>query len=278
MNPVAAAVIHGIGVSKPGYAKPIIDGIRREFDTAVKASAAKSAPPDAIFFKEVLWDDVVAARQRELAVILRKGFDAQPQSGFSAFWGAVFSGPKKLINWLRTDFAAEFVSDVLSYRDRDVYGLIHHKIFQELAEFSGGNKLPLTLITHSLGTVIASDFIYDRQKKGAGDTRWILSNFFTLGSPIALFALQYGGAQVFKSPVHVEDPSGVWVNLYDKDDPIAYPLKSLNEFYDKAVARDLLVNTGIFGAAHTHYFENRQVQQTIGRKLAADWLKINGLT
>lgn len=276
MNPVAAAVIHGIGVTRPGYAKPIIDGIRREFEAHLKSLKISDVSADALVFKEVLWDDVVAIRQRELAVILRKGFDAEPKSGFTAFLGAIFSGPKKMINWLRTDFAAEFVQDVLSYRDREVYSLVHHKVSQELAALPfGAAKIPLTLITHSLGTVIASDFIYDRQKKGTIDPRWTFSNFFTLGSPIALFALQYGGAEVFKSPVKVEDPSGAWVNIYDRDDPIGYPLKTLNEFYDRAVAKDLLVNTGVFGAAHTHYFENREVQQAIGAKLAEDWIRIN---
>lgn len=276
MNPVACAVIHGIGVTEPGYSKTLTEGIRREFAAHLKSLKITDLTPDALIFREIIWDDVVAVRQKELASILRKGFAAEPKSKWVTFWGTIFSGPKKMINALRTDFAAEYVEDILSYRDGKVYTLIHDRIRQQLGELPfSDQKLPLTLVTHSLGTVIGSDFIYDRQHSVLFDSQWTFSNFFTLGSPIALFALQYGGAQVFKNPIHVEDPQGVWMNIYDRDDPIGYPLKTLNEFYDQAVFKDVLVSTGIFGVSHKHYFENKDVQETIGRKLAEDWVRIN---
>lgn len=91
---------------------------------------------------------------------------------------------------------------------------------------------------------------------------------------MALFALQYG-IELFKSPIHVEDAQGHWTNIFDLDDPIAYPLKNLNDAYEKAVHLDCQVNTGGFGVSHVRYFGNRIVQETIAKKLAADWLRMN---
>ncbi len=132
------------------------------------------------------------------------------------------------------------------------------------------------MIAHSLGTVISSDFVYD-QLKGTGvlHQRFLFSNFFTLGSPIALFALQYG-IELFKSPIRLECKDGKWINIFDLDDPVAYPLKNLNQAYDAAVNVDYEVNTGGFGISHTRYFQNQIVQELIAQKLAQDWLQING--
>lgn len=93
-------------------------------------------------------------------------------------------------------------------------------------------------------------------------------------SLMALFALQYG-IDLFKSPMHVEDTEGQWINIFDLDDPIAYPLKNLNDAYAKAVPVDRPVNTGGFGVSHTRYFGDSEAQETIAGKLGVDWLRLN---
>ncbi|MGE5279388.1 MAG: hypothetical protein ACM3L6_01415, partial [Deltaproteobacteria bacterium] len=125
----------------------------------------------------------------------------------------------------------------------------------------------------SLGTVIASDFIWDCQFKGLMKP-FALGNVFTMGSPIALFALRYG-AELFNQPIEVKAP-GRWVNILDADDPIAYPLKPLNKEYDHAVLADREVSVGPLGVAHTRYWNAPVVHALIGRKLALDWLRADG--
>ena len=100
-----------------------------------------------------------------------------------------------------------------------------------------------------------------------------MSNFFTMGSPLALFALRYG-AELFNKPINV-DGAGRWVNILDKDDPIAYPLRELNEEYKAVVLADLEVNVGLWGIAHVQYWKNQSVHRIIAAKLALDWLRIN---
>ena len=165
--------------------------------------------------------------------------------------------------------------DVIAYLNPDVKARIHDRIKEDLKRLEvRAGQGPVTIISHSLGTVIASDFVYDRQKHQ--DVQGFqLANFFTMGSPIALFALRYGGPEVFDDPIHMDIPDGEWINILDADDPIAYPLKSLNAVYDQAVSADQEVNTGLFGLSHTRYWKTLAVHQIIAKKLAKDWIKLN---
>lgn len=65
----------------------------------------------------------------------------------------------------------------------------------------------------------------------------------------------------------LEDASGVWFNVFDKDDPIGYPLKCLNEAYRSVVTGDVFVGTGLFGLSHTGYFKSRDVHRLIAERL-----------
>jgi hypothetical protein len=171
----------------------------------------------------------------------------------------------------------------------DKYGEIQHRFaasIRRAAEGTGGEEARLTLIAHSLGTVIASDGLYDLLKAQAFPANLRLANVFTLGSPIALYALRYGLAN-FTKPIRPE----VWVNFYYPQDVIGYPLKPLNEAYAQAVTEDVLLlpreGTGVLSGvarmfaarlpgvgpvlAHSWYFTNRRVIERIGRTLAEQW-------
>lgn len=144
----------------------------------------------------------------------------------------------------------------------------------------------LTVIAHSLGTVIASDGIYDLEKTRAFPANLRLTNLFTLGSPIALFGLRYGLAN-FTKPIHPP----VWVNFSYPQDVIGYPLKPLNDAYAQAVTEDVLLlpsesADGLKGLgrmftarlpgvgavlSHSWYFTDPHVIRRIGQTLAAQW-------
>ena len=145
----------------------------------------------------------------------------------------------------------------------------------------GSGKAPLTFITHSLGTVIASDFIYDRSKERRLKSlegfheRFYLENIFTIGSPLALFSLRYNGPEAFQNPIHVESSFGRWLNIYDGDDPVGMPLRPLNDAYKSAVSRDIKVESGIYGLSHIGYFTKSKTLDIIAKKLALDWMRLN---
>lgn len=281
MPKIYAIIVHGIGKAEPGYAASLIKGLKKRFTGHVrKILKTNNDYADELVVKEIVWDDILAKNQERLAVILKKGFAVQRAGIARSFSKKIFFLPSKWMLKLRTDFAAESVSDIIGYYNDLAYERIHERLLNEINSFAdipapAGEKQSLSIIAHSLGTVISSDFVYDRQKAyGALHENFVLNNFFTLGSPMALFALQYG-VELFKYPIHVEDSSGQWTNIFDLDDPIAYPLRNLNDAYEKAVRLDCQVNTGGFGVSHMRYFDDGEVQETIAAKLAADWLRLN---
>ncbi len=274
-------IVHGIGRPLPGYAAPLMQGLREKFNfflqTQLKSKADFSNELD---MREVIWDGVLAENQAKLAGLLKKGFNDNQAHGFRSVLTKVFSFVTRPLLKLRTDFAAEAIGDIIGYKNSEAYPRIQ-QCFVDVIDrilplsINPADKQHLTVIAHSLGTVISSDFIYDRQKKfGQVHENFAFCNLFTLGSPLALFALQYG-IELFKSPIRLEDSSGQWINIFDLDDPVAYPLKNLNKAYNQAVSADQEVNTGGFGISHTRYFENSNVQELIAKKLAQDWLILN---
>ena len=268
-------VVHGIGKAKAGYAAELIKGLKEKFSARVrKILKTNDDYADELIIKEIVWDDILAKNQEQLAAILKKGFAAQKIGPVRSFFKSIFFFFSKGMMWLRTDFAAESVSDIIGYDNDLAYDKIHERLLEEMNSLVVSNeKHSFSIIAHSLGTVIASDFVYDNQKKhGVLHEKFVFNNFFTLGSPLALFALQYG-IELFKSPIRIENPTGQWINIFDLDDPIAYPLRNLNDAYERAVHLDCQVNTGGFGVSHTRYFNNQYVQETIAAKLAEDWVR-----
>ncbi len=114
----------------------------------------------------------------------------------------------------------------------------------------------------------------------------IFSNFFTLGSPIAIYANRFYNHNSpdnpfsnFK-PQKVKDANGIWVNLFDEDDIVGYPIRPVNAYCKSAVAADLNVSvgsilTGWNPASHTGYWKDEEVGKIIAEKLAIDWLRVN---
>ncbi len=96
-----------------------------------------------------------------------------------------------------------------------------------------------------------------------------------MGSPLPLFSLQFGGPGLFNKPITIQNPDGRWINIYDNDDLIAYPLKCLNDAYCQTVFKDQEVNVGLLGLAHVEYWTSNKVARIMAHKFALDWLKEN---
>ena len=137
----------------------------------------------------------------------------------------------------------------------------------------------MTVRAHSLGTVVASDGIYDLLLERRFPATLKLANVFTFGSPSALCGLCCALDQ-FTKPIR----SLVWVNWFYPQDIIGYPLKPLNDAYKEVVTDDValalwhsaLLLRGIVRAAiahlpisgvlpaHSWYFRDEQVASRIG--------------
>jgi hypothetical protein len=276
---IAVAIVHGIGQQPPNYSA--------DFAKTLKTMCELVCGQD-IVVEPVYWSPVFEPLEDDL-------------------WQRVQAGGKLCYAGLR-EFMISYLGDAIAYQitetDRQGYDQVHQCFADALGRLAraAGSKAPLCVIAHSLGTVIASNYLYDlqvdpqreiisppvREHIGAtplehGET---LTLFYTLGSPIALWSLRY---QQFGKPIEVPAPElaghyaglqGEWINFYSKTDVIAAPLKTLNADYARVVSADKPVWVGGLlkswnPASHLDYWSGRAVLESIAQGLIRVWKAVN---
>jgi pimeloyl-ACP methyl ester carboxylesterase len=287
MKQLAVAFVHGVGSQDPLFADPMAADILKRF--AAHAKLAPAAAAEALVFQAVYWAPVLAAKESRLWTKWRQGADL-----------AYLSLRRFMVN---------FAADAIAYQplpgEANAYEDIHACFADAIADLArrAGPEPPLVVIAHSLGTAIASNYFYDLQASPAriaagrsdlvpakvrakigktpleqGET---LAWLFTMGSPIALWSLRYEKPE-FGVPIRVPAPAFAsrrpglhcgWINIFDKDDVIGYPLKPL---YPDAILEDARVNAGNWltswnPLSHDAYWTDADVTEKIARELAAFW-------
>lgn len=277
---IAVAVVHGIGRQSIDF----VDGIRQALDARCHADCG-----DDVIVRPVHWAPVLQAKEDDL---MRR----MEQAGEMNF---------TTIRRLLIDFVGDGIAYQIAPGDREVYDSVHSVFATTLRQLASdaGADAPLCIIAHSLGTVIASNFIYDLQ---VDQRRPIISDevraqmtdtplekgetitlLYTLGSPLALWSLRY---REFGRPVTIPDPRladhhpalrGEWINIYDRDDVIGFPLKTLNDVYGRVVTRDIEFNVGGAvtswnPAAHLGYWSDDDVVTPMANAIIRTWKAING--
>lgn len=296
--------IHGIGDKCEGFSLWLQDKIKSEFTRTVYRISSEHPPNDSIHFCEALWYQVTQDDQDMLWDKLfpliknrnmpKKELAKSPISLFRRL---------KYMTFLRK-LVVNFQGDIIAYIESpgaNKYQLIHDKIYQAFeacnrrvlsTEATPQNPALLTVVGHSLGAVIASDMLYDTLIK---KTRWWpaqlrLANMMSLGSPLALYKLRYGhDKDNFTKTITMQDSNGRWINFYDPQDIVGYPLRGLNEAYRNAVFVDKEINAGQWWNPwhfmlqntpfnHHLYLKDHAIAKIIGRKVALDWLHTNNPT
>lgn len=262
-------LVHGIGDHPKEFAGEFERQLRADIQKHLGLLARRyklSAPPrDALNLIPGRWAPVTEGIQKEVEQ-------------------RIYHAPVDFLRW----FGMRFMGDVVAYQGRAVYEEIHRALAANLLDQVQPESGHLTIIAHSLGAVVASDFVYDHTErigKTFADRFGVMfSNFFTLGSPLVLYAMQssHDGAfdasgvlDRFDRPVRVESEDGVWLNLFAEPDIIGYPIRSINRFYSEAVTADVPVDVGDFWRrrsplSHGRYWTDPQVNHIIAHKLAID--------
>lgn len=283
---VAVAILHGVGKQDPHFADGMAQELRDRFARHVGRKVED--PGSALVIRPVYWAPVL-------------------QDAEAVLWKRMKQGGELDFTTLRR-FLVDFAADAIAYQptptDRKIYDGIHQVVAQTLKALAAeaGETAPLCVIAHSLGSVIASNYLYDLQveptrkilpdrvRKVMGKTPLergeTLACFYTLGSPIAIWSLRY---RDFGLPIEVPSPAlakhhpglkGEWVNYYDEDDVIGYPLKTLNAAYRRVVKADRQINAGgLLGswnpASHLGYWTDDDVTKPIAAALARTWRALN---
>jgi hypothetical protein len=299
MIPHYVLIIHGIGEEKAGFSEPLPKLIGKEFAAHV-TRIWQRPPQDEINITEVVWADITQNDQNRLWDRL---FPELGRKGVS--WGSLLIQPSTWIPRLRylsafRRFVVNYLGDHIAYVKSpgvDKYEQIHQRVWasidqcaSEAGQKGATDQKPalLTIVAHSLGSVIACDLSYDSiiKKKRAWPSQLRLANLITMGSPLALYTLRFGDPQNSKEPITMQDPNGLRINIYDPQDILGYPLKLVNRQYDQAVDIDKVINAGQWWKfwqwikqaspfSHLLYWEDSTVAEVIGRKAALDWLREN---
>ena len=277
---LAVAVIHGMGKQENSpnagsdelsFSKDLHKQVRRvvggdDFDQSVE-------------WREIYWADILQTRQS-------KYFN-------------------KIAGMTDFDSLRQFVmfnlSDAASYRKMprtssdQTYKKIHGRIDGVIKELSMsvGPDAPLVIIAHSLGGHIMSNYVYDMQKaikdgrKGATTAMrrmHTVTRLFTFGCNIPVFVFAYPESDV--TPIDYPGsglPSNQrtkpwWVNFYDRDDVLGFPLAQTSPDYKKLKTKnelaDIEVNSGSILTAwnpisHNLYWKDEDVYRPIGLKIAS---------
>jgi hypothetical protein len=289
-------IVHGIGWGERGknYARPLQQNIGREFERAVKRLRLRdvdhrdSSAKRALRFEPVYWSPITQDPQNALLDLMKlRGF--------------------RPMNWLNLTYQVRkqlvgLLGDVIAYEsggDNRVYEAIHKRVddsVRSLDDHSTGDRdddgyAPLTIIGHSLGSVIASDYVWDHTRGAAepyhlADYRLSLKNVVLFGSPMALYTLRNNPgadkktlADSLDSPIQVDPDGGLWLNMYDRQDPIAFPLRPIKSYAEVGVI-DCTVQSGNWLtswniASHTEYWNSEEAARIIAQKLALDWAELN---
>jgi hypothetical protein len=284
---VAVLSLHGIGRTKPGYSAPLVRALTKRLARRLGAEAGRHNP--AVVFEEVNWSAALQAAENRLWKRLRPAAPLHYER----------------LRHFMLDSAADAIAYQPIHSDRSAYDSIHAEVAASLGRLAAraGEAAPLCVIAHSLGTVIASNYLYDLMKKRCsflaprvnasiggtpierGET---LALLYTMGSPIALWSLRYPdfGVPICFPPHelarHHPGVQARWINLYDPDDVIGYPLRPLNARYAAAVTEDRPVNVGSWltswnPLAHTGYWGDGRVADLISIDIADTWRRSRSL-
>lgn len=154
-----------------------------------------------------------------------------------------------------------------------VYELAQIEIAKTLLDVyaANGAATPLVLLSHSLGCQVLSSYIYDAQKARSGlpvavgvwrdIDHWSRTlqgralteseksflacgtalGWITTGCNIPIFVAAHKEMTII--PISAPRPSFRWLNLYDPDDVLGWPLQPLSEGY-RVLVEDRAINAG----------------------------------
>lgn len=265
MSEVRIAVIHGMGSQQPGYSAPMREEINRRLGT--NATRARWA--------EIWWADILEAREK-------------------AYLQAANANNE--LDWISLRrFMLRAFGDASAYRRTanvctSAYREIHTRIRNAIATLDSGEDTPLIVMAHSLGGHIISNYIWDMQQgkpvAPPADSKFqrmeTLAGLITFGCNIPLFTLAHKKSDI--RPIRfpgrglnaAQRKKTRWLNFYDPDDVLGYPLKAINARYAKVVSEDRAINAGGLltswnPMSHQGYWTDDDFTKPVARFIA-DWL------
>jgi hypothetical protein len=263
---VGVLVIHGAGGATFTRQEKFISKLHKYFDR-------KNFPKETIAFEHIDWYHPTESHQQEI-------------------WNRLSGAGYRLRSNMLRKFIMFLVGDMVAYtgipnRESSTYKETHTMIFKHLQDLQAKTheKAPLVILASSLGASLITDYIWDRQKghkPTLGSTPFekleTLTAMYLLGNNIPLYATAYhpDNLEPITFPPEKLDskykPLTTFINIFDRHDPLGFPLKPLNDQYNQVVSEDKEMNVGnIFTSwnigSHLAYWNSRKIRKLIGNYL-----------
>ena len=231
-------IIHGMGSQKEGFESDLVDELIDRVD----------GDANDIAWQGVYWQDIT--EPRELEYLERAGDVVDLDWDTARTFMATAFGDAAAYQFTGTGGTYEHIHDRIRARIKKLY-----------VEKLGSTDVPLIVLAHSLGGHMMSNYIWDMQPNLKGEVRakWseslspferaeTLAGFITFGCNIPLFSFAYDQPTPISFPgsaLSAEDADrAAWLNYYDKDDILGWPLQPLSPEFAATVTDDIQINVG----------------------------------
>jgi len=262
---VALITIHGMGNTPVNYHQVFLERIKQHIGKAGWQEVA---------FESVYYQDILQAGEEEIYK------EMKPHVRWRAIRQFILYG-----------FSDATGLDDRKEKEQSAYHKVQLRIWaslQNVYNVCGRRPVPIVMLAYSLGSHLISNYIWDAQQSKPYTGVWqfenrshmdgneqnflrlkSLTNLFTIGCNIPIFVASHKNIQPFAKP----NKNFKWLNLYDKDDLLGWPLEPLSESYRKLV-KDVPINASetfldfILKSwnpfSHEKYFGSQAVVQSVG--------------
>jgi hypothetical protein len=264
---IGVLLIHGAGKSQFGPQIKFVEKVEKQFKK-------QNIVMDDFAFEHVDWYEPTQTIQEKL-------------------WSRLNSKKQVRARKIR-EFILYLVSDMIAYtgtpnRESENYFKTHELIYQSIRNLEEQleENAPLVIIASSLGTTLINDYIWDRQKNESNDA-WLntpfqrfetLCGFFMFGNNIPLFITGYDpdNWKPINFPSEKLSPElqayAEWINYYDGNDPLGFPLKNINHDFKNSTLVDKEINVGSILlswnlGSHLAYWKSKKLINKITSYLA----------
>lgn len=268
---LAIAVIHGMG--SHGAKRPkdsACPSFSRDLHKRIRKEIGKDIFDTQIAWREVFWSDILQTRQ-------------------DAFLQRI----KRRTNYdILRSFVVHNLGDAAGYQYAGpgagtTYMKIHARISQTITALKNDTQkeAPLLVLAHSLGGHIMSNYIYDMTKAPIKPTQNFqqlrtMAGFITFGCNIPLYTFTHDEKKIIpiKFPGTSLPParrhSPWWLNYYDRDDVLGFPLAKISPQYqvlaDKGGLKEVAINAGTLleswnPTSHNGYWRDDDFYKPVAR-------------
>ncbi|ACV25522.1 hypothetical protein [Kangiella koreensis] len=267
---IALITIHGMGDTERDYYTGFYDQIKKTLGEDLW---------EKVIFKPLYYQDILQAQQETILGRMRDQVDWMRMRRFLLYG---FSDAASLEYKKRVKNSPYYLTQKMILESMD-------EIFDEV----GNKQIPVIVVAQSLGCQVLSSYIWDAQRIAASVGIWSmarnddvkegsprdqfrrmksLQSFYTLGANIPIFVAGHKKIDAIKPT----NPDFNWINFYDKDDVLGWPLQPLSPSYEQLV-EDIQINVGrgffskLFKSwnplSHGQYWEDKKVIRDIANKV-----------